>query len=489
MKIFNFNKISLVEENRKTSYKDLINYINNYENYLKNVEGNRIAILFENRVEWIAMFLAIWKSKKIAIPIDSDIDEKDFDYIIKNAEADFTIYSPKTSSKIKENKGIDIEKIEIKDTKIEDIDFNFNINEVATIIYTSGTSSNPVGVKLSKENMFQNMQVLTESTVHRKSDIIVLPLPLHHSYPLIGILQALSVGATIIILREINSEKLRVAIQENRPTSIIMVPLLVERIHRELMKRINSSSINKIFFNLAKILKIETFKRLIFKKVHQFFGGNLRVMPCGGAHLDINIQKDFYTLGIKISPGYGLTETAPLISAAPLDPKIGAAGKIVKGIEFKIVDGEIVVKGKQLMLGYQNREDLMKDRIKDGWFYTGDLGYLDNEGYLFITGRKKELIILANGKNIWPTEIENTINELDPIIKECALIENEGKLKLLVLPSTFSPDIENKIKQIINDKYNSKAQSYKIINEIKIINKTIPRTRLGKIQRYKLNEL
>ncbi len=489
MKIINHNKIALIEETRKISYKELINYINNYENYLKNIEGNRIAIFFENRFEWIAMFLAILKSRKIAVPIDADIDEKDFDYIVKNSESNFTIYSSKTFPKIKENKGIDIEEIKIQETEIKDIDFNFNTSEVATIIYTSGTSSNPVGVKLSKDNMFQNIEVLTESGVHNISDVIVLPLPFHHSYPLLGFLQALSEGATIVILREINSEKLRVAIKDNKPTSIIVVPLLLERLHREIMKRINSSSIARIFFNIAKVIKFQAFKKLVFKKIHEFFGGNLRIIPCGGAHLDINIQKDFDTLGIKISPGYGLTETAPLISAAPLNPKIGAAGKIVKGIEFKLVDGEIVVKGRQLMVGYQNRDDLMQERIKDGWFYTGDLGYLDNDGYLFITGRKKELIVLANGKNIWPTEIENTINELDPLIKECALIESEGKLKLLVLPSAFSSDIENKIKQIINDKYNSKAQSYKVINEVKIINKSIPRTRLGKIQRYKLNEL
>ncbi|MFN3356333.1 MAG: 1-acyl-sn-glycerol-3-phosphate acyltransferase [Pseudomonas sp.] len=233
----------------------------------------------------------------------------------------------------------------------------------------------------------------------------------------------------------------------------------------------------------------------MFKKVHQVFGGNIKYFVSGGSKLDLEVAKDLWALGFKVIEGYGLTETSPIVSFNPPDKiKLGSVGKPIEGVEVKILDGEILVKGDNVFKGYYNKPLETKSSFKDGYFMTGDLGYLDDEGYLYITGRKKEIIVLPNGKNINPEEIENHILKISDIVKEVAVIEKDNSLFAIIYPDFEAVkkkgivNLEETIKWNVIDKYNLTQPPYKRIGGFKIVNQELPKTRLGKIRRFMLKD-
>ncbi|SNR58579.1 AMP-binding protein [Desulfurobacterium atlanticum] len=235
-------------------------------------------------------------------------------------------------------------------------------------------------------------------------------------------------------------------------------------------------------------------QKKVFKQVHERIGPSLRYMISGGAKLNVEVARGLEAMGFNILEGYGLTETSPLISVnTPERKKIGSAGPPIKGVEVKIVNGEIVVKGDNVMKGYFNRPEETEKVIKDGWFYTGDLGYIDDEGFLFITGRAKDVIVLDNGKNVYPEDIENEILKSRYIL-EIGVFEEEGVIKAIV-----KPDFELLIEEEIEDIYEfikneikrttKHLQSYKRVKEFKITDRELPRTRIGKLRRFMLPAL
>jgi long-chain acyl-CoA synthetase len=262
------------------------------------------------------------------------------------------------------------------------------------------------------------------------------------------------------------------------------------------MNKVRSNPVARILFSLAKrIGKVETSKK-IFKKVHDRFGGNIKVFLSGGAKLDGQVCRDFWTLGIPTIEGYGLTEMGPLISYNLMDAwKPGSAGRAVRGVDVKIEDGELLAKGPGMMQGYLNKPDATEEIIRDGWVHTGDTGYIDEEGFIFLTGRKSERIVLASGKNLNPEEIEHVILEQSDLIKEIALTERNGRILAYIHPDMDLVrergihNLQEAVKWDVIDTYNRKVPEYRRILNFVLTPKELPKTALGKIKRYRLEEL
>jgi Long-chain acyl-CoA synthetases (AMP-forming) len=311
---------------------------------------------------------------------------------------------------------------------------------------------------------------------------------------MVSLLVPIYLGATIIFSESLSSSSLINLIVANKVTALIGVPKLYKILHDKIFGEINNITVAKKLFSFVDFVGSPKLGKIIFKKVHKSFGGNLKYFISGGAKLDPNIAHDLYMLGFDVLEGYGLTETSPIVSFnVPGSIKIGSVGKPIPGVEVKIAeDGEVLVKGKNVMKGYWQRPDLTNEAIKDGWFYTGDIGYLDEDGYLYIIGRKKELIVLENGKKVIPEEIENLILSKSDIVKEVAVIEQNGHLHAIIVPN-FELVKEKGILNLreyitweVIDKVNRELPSYKNITDFSIREEELPKTRLGKIKRFLL---
>ena len=368
----------------------------------------------------------------------------------------------------------------------------------AVIIYTSGTTGSPKGVMLSFGNLHSNIDsVSMDVPIYRESDRVLVLLPLHHILPLQGtMLMPLFKGSTSVFSPSIASEDIIATLQKHSITLIIGVPRLFTLIRNGIKAKINQSRIARLLFALAQRVDSLAFSRLLFGSVQRKFGGHVRYMPCGGAAIDEDVIRDFRTLGFEILCGYGMSETAPMISFThPNSHRLGAAGQIMKANEVRVVDGEITVRGDNVMQGYFQRPEETAEALRDGWMHTGDLGHVDKDGYIFITGRRKELIVLPNGKNINPAEIEAKLVAMAPVVAEAGVVMHNGTLQVLLLPNFAQMkeegvlNIEEHLRWHVVDKYNRKASPYKRLLKITIVKEPLPKTRLGKIKRHEMDQL
>lgn len=287
------------------------------------------------------------------------------------------------------------------------------------------------------------------------------------------------------------------AFQTYKVTMMIGVPRLWEMLHQKIMEKINAGKATKLIFKLCEKINSISFSRKIFKKVHDNFGGNVRFFVSGGSKLDPRVSRDFLTLGLKVCEGYGMTETAPMISFTPLDEiRPGSAGRILPGIEAKIAeDGEIIARGRNVMKGYYNKPEETAETIdSEGWIHTGDLGEI-RDGFLYVTGRKKEMIVLSNGKNINPIEIEQQIMSKTNLIQEIVISEIDSVLTAVIYPN-FQKIYDEKVTNIketlkwgVIDSYNGKAPNYRKILDIRIVQEEMPKTKIGKIRRFMIPDM
>ena len=273
-------------------------------------------------------------------------------------------------------------------------------------------------------------------------------------------------------------------------------PRFYSLLRRKIRDKINQKAATRLIFKLCEKIDSKPLSKKIFAKVHEGFGGYLEFLVCGGAALDYEVERDYRTLGFEVLVGYGMTECAPMISfPRPGKAKIGASGQSLSCNEIKEVENEIVTRGRNVMQGYYNKPEETAEIMKDGWLYTGDLGHLDSEGYVVITGRKKELIVLSNGKNISPVEIEEKISSISDIVFENAVFLKGDSLNIIICPDPkkvselVTGDLEEYVKWNIIDKYNQSAAPYKKITRFFVVNQELPRTRLGKVKRYELDKL
>ena len=503
-----YNKTAIIYDDREYSYKEVILSAKSFSERINIKKEDRVIIFMENRPELLFSFLGIWNKQGTCVCLDGGFSGEELTYYIKDCEPKY-IFTSKVNYEAAV-KGLELAGMRnsVEILIVDDIPIDYTGDDltieiedkyfVSLILYTSGTTGNPKGVMLMFDNILINMEGLDEYKMFRTTDRVLALLPMHHIFPLLGAgVVPLGKGSTIVFLKEVSSQAMVEALQKYKITFIIGVPKLWEMLHKKIMEKINSGKITKFIFKLAEKINNKNFSRKIFKKVHDGFGGNIRFFVSGGSKLDPQVSRDFLTLGIDVCEGYGLTETSPMISFTPTDEVVpGSAGKILTGVTVKIADdGEILVKGRNVMKGYYGRPDATAEVIdKDGWFHTGDLGEIKN-GFLYVTGRKKEMIVLSNGKNINPIEIEQWIMANTDLIKEMAIMDYEDKLTAVIYPDFYKlheegiTNITETFKKGVIDKYNKQAASYKKVLDVKIVQEELPKTKIGKIRRFMLKDV
>ena len=376
------------------------------------------------------------------------------------------------------------------------------------MLFTSGTTSKSKAVMLSQKNICANMMDIAAVINITEADTLLSFLPLHHTFECtVGFLYPLYRGAKIAFcggIRHIADD-----IKDYKVTAMISVPALYENMYRKVMKGIEKSGKAELVDKGMKISSVlmkfgVDMRRKIFSEIHDKFGGELRLFVNGAAPLDKEVEKGFNDLGIKTVQGYGLTETSPVISAGnDFDRRIGSVGKVLPSLKVKIINkdkdgvGEIAVKGPSIMLGYYNNEEATKEVLKDGWFYTGDLGYFDKDDFLYISGRCKTVIVLKNGKNIFPEEMETLVNRIDGVkesmvygkpdkdddVKICVKIVYDSE----IMKDTYGLDQNDKIQEHLWAKVkeiNKTMPAYKYIREMIITDEELIKTTTQKIKRH-----
>ena len=506
--LYDRKKIAVTYEDRKISYVDVIKYVNYYSDFLKIDKADRVALMMENRPETIFSFLSVWNKKGIAMSLDAGYTAEQLAYVFNDSKPKYIFVSEKTKKVAEEANNIvgnfveilDVDNIVLPNDYIspkETLDVDSE-EDVAIISYTSGTTGNPKGVMLTFGNIMANIKGVSAVNLVNENDIILAMLPYHHILPLsFTLILPFYYGIPIVLLGEISSTSLKKALNDHKVSVIIGVPRVWEMLDKAIMAQINKSSLAKFMFKLAQKTNSMALRKIIFSKIHKGFGGNVRLMVSGGAKIDKNILEDFTYLGFRIIQGYGMTETAPIISFnVPGRERPDTVGEVIPDVEVKFAsDDEILVKGKNVMKGYYMKEEATKEVFdEDGWFHTGDLGKMDGN-HLVIIGRKKEMIVLSNGKNINPADIETTIIKSTDLIKEIAITEYNDQLLAIIYPD-FDEIVAKKIVNIkeaikweVIDKYNVNAPNYKKIHDIKIVKEELPKTRLGKIRRFMLKDL
>lgn len=469
----------------------------------KGYSGKHIALLGGTSYEWIVSFFSIVISGNVVIPIDKMLQEKEMLFLFEKGDVDCILHSEEFKRAAEHGKesveGVkeiidfssDIFKLALKTGPIELP--QTNPDEMAEILFTSGTTGTSKGVMLTQTNMVSNIKdiIRMDFTSNLKGDIVVLSvLPIHHTFELtVDNLGVLGCGATICINDKL--ENIVKNLNRFKPSVILIVPAIAEAFYKKIQEGMKDPVAQRKLKLGRRIIKVTKalgmdLRRRVFKSMLAKFGGELTNIVAGGAALRPEICKCFEEFGINLYQGYGLTECAPLVAANyPRKDRVGSVGQPVEYMEVKIENGEILTKGPGLMLGYYKAQEQTDEVIKDGWFHTGDLGYIDEDGFLFITGRCKSLIILDNGKNIYPEELEEKILTIDGV-KDAFVYGDKGRICSLVLPTDVSKkkEIENEIR-----KMNETLPTYKKITFVSFTNKDFPKTTTLKIKRHELLEI
>lgn len=494
--------------------------------------NKKIAVIGKNSYNWCVSYLAA-SIVGIVVPIDKELHTDDVINFMNVSEAVCILGDNKNLSQILKN----IDTLKNKETKFINFDnknnqilfssfkeegknlylngftdfdkIEIDPDELRILLFTSGTTGNAKGVCLSQRNICSNILSIYGIVKVRKSDLFFSILPLHHTYECtIGFLLPIYSGASIA-----HCEGLRYIaknMQEFHPSVILCVPLLLEKLHKNIVKNMNNSLPEKYKENKNKnpFSKLPFFMKMIVKtKVKNTLGGRLRVFIVGAAAANPNILSDFRNLGLNSLQGYGLTECSPLVAGnTDFFQKDDSAGLPIPNVEYKIDNpnsegvGEIIVKGPNVMIGYYNNEEETKKAIRNGWFYTGDLGKIDENGYLYITGRCKSVIVTKNGKNIYPEEVEYYLND-NPLISESLVLgikkdnDDETYINAQIYPNMEaikeslkgSIPTKEELWKIISDVVNSvnkKLPNYKHIKNFVIRDQEFEKTTTQKVKRY-----
>lgn len=496
-------------EYENITYKKLLEDINSFGTklYEMGLKNKRIAIVGRNRYEWVVAHLANLFGGMVSVPLDKELQVEELESCIERSKADVVIFDEKYIENIEQIKAAgktnvteyicmtekegyknfwDLKKEGEKLVKKGKKDFvknKVNNDEMAILLFTSGTTSKSKAVMLSNRNIASNVYSMLLVEDIRSTDNNLAFLPFHHIFGSTCIVVMLAVGAKTAF-----PDGLRYVAQNLKEYEIsifVGVPLLIEAIYKNIEKEVEKKGKTKLIEKAKKIsnclLKLHIdVRRKLFKDIIEALGGKMRFVISGGAPLDKKVAKGFNELGIDVVQGYGLTETSPVIAAENAKKKrAGSIGFPMENVEFEIVNkdengiGEIRIKGPNVMLGYYENEEATKEVIKDGWFYTGDLAYTDKDGYIFLTGRQKDMIVLKNGKKVFPEELETLVNRLD-LVEECIVYgmpdnkdKNDLKLSVKVVYN----------KDVAEEKYPGKSfeELRQIIwEQIKEINKSFP---------------
>ncbi|MCL2132462.1 MAG: AMP-binding protein, partial [Lentimicrobiaceae bacterium] len=502
------DKTAIVYKGQSYTYTQFLQYASCYGDYFSQKKDlQKVLIFAENCPEYFFAFYGAMRCGAVAVPVDANSTANELAYILSDCTPDFIFISPekrelvekactqaKFAGKIITANDIDISAVHT----IEATEIPAGLDEqTAFITYTSGTTGSPKGVMISYRNIvFMVNAVSADVPIFTPTRNVMVLLPLHHILPLMGTLVApMSLGATVYITEGLNADSILKTLNEGKIALIIGVPRLYETLSKGVMAKINAKLITRIIYKLAEWIGSDALSKIIFKSVHQKFGGYLEYLVCGGAALPTNIAKIFKTLGFYILEGYGMSETSPIISFThPGKRKIGYTGYPLKDMDIKLEEnGEICVRGDNVMQGYYNRPEETEQIIRNGWLHTGDIGFIDKYG-LKITGRIKEILITPNGKNINPEEIEQEAMQNTQYIREIGVFMQDAVIQAIVVPEMkeLRQNSEGNIMEIIRqdiDKFNKETSVYKRIKRIHISSEELPKTRLGKIQRFCLPSL
>ena len=501
-----------VEEGKYQIYthKEVRDMINNLGTALINLglKGKRIAVIGENRYEWEIAYLSIVCGTGIVVPLDKSLPANELELLIERSDIEAIFYTKKYSDIIQNIKYSEKNKLKhlismdsdenfegiysqkeliregrklIEEGNNEFLNAKIDPKEMKIMLFTSGTTSKAKVVALSHENICTNLMDIGSVLDVTQEDVFLSILPIHHVFECtVGFLFSLYKGAETVFcdgLRHIVEN-----LNEYHVTVMACVPGIYERIFMMIRKKLDKQG------KLEEILKNEEKyknssmqkKKEVFKEIHNMLGGKVKLLISGAAALDKTIEEKYRLLGLNLVQGYGLTETSPVVAVGTnKNYKLGSIGKTVPSVEAKLVDvnddgiGELVVRGSSVMLGYYENEKVNKKSLQDGWFYTGDLAKIDEEGYIFICGRKKSVIVLKNGKNIFPEEMENLVNKIEGI-KESFIFgkiqsndENNIKINVKIV---FDRDVMKDVYKVEEDE-----DIYKVLSKkIKEVNQTMP---------------
>jgi len=509
-------RLALVDfDNKHINYIDLINNIKYFSEYIVELEKEKFGlIVMENRPEWIYSFFAVWDKKSAGIALDANSNSDEILYVLEDSHPNVIFCSNETEGTIFEAvekysskntvKVINVDKITVEQEKMNVIkNMQFELenptgDETAAMLYTSGTTGSPKGVMLSFNNLNTEMEGLYEKGIFDYRDQILAILPFHHVLPLTAtVLLMLKYQTSIVFVEKIASKEIFDALEKNRVTAIIGVPRVFKLFYDGIKQQIDAKFITRFIYKMMSNVKSLKIKRKVFAKVHKKFGGHLDFIVVGGAKMDPEISRFYETLGFYALEGYGLTETAPVIAVnSKKERKIGTVGKRLYNVEIKTVDEELWVKGPIVMKGYYNKPEKTTEVItEDGWFKTGDLAAIDEEGYVTIRGRKNTMIVLSNGKNIDPETLENrVIAQSNGLIKEIGIFNYKNKLAAIIVPDLLEfrkrgiTNTKAYIKNVVED-YNLKAHNYEKVLDYKLFEEELPKTRVGKTRRFMLPDL
>ncbi len=468
-------------------------------------ETTKAAIYAENAPEWIFACYGTWQKGATVIPIDAKSNVDEVAFVLSDAEPEviFTSIENEKNTQDAVKKAGTKTKILVLEKLFENVNFaepqensaiERNYEDLGLIVYTSGTTGNPKGVMLSFANLAANMNAVIEAKYFFEGVRVLAMLPFHHILPLMGTqIVPLAISGKIVFPKSIAPADISAVLQKYPVDMVVSVPRFYEMVHANIITKIQQSKVAKLLFGIAKLVDNMKFSQKLFGMIHKKFGGPIKYWISGGAALDKKVWSDLQTLGFPVREGYGMTECAPIISFPRINKvKMGSPGQPLQGIEVKIDDGEIIVKGANVTSGYYNRPEETAQSIRNGWLYTGDLGYIDNEGFLFITGRRKEIIVLANGKNLNPAEMEINLQRQSADILETAVLMYEGTLRAIVRVNQTLVDqlgndaVEEKIRNEAILPYNRNSPMYKRIIKFVLTTEELPRTRVGKLKRHQL---
>ena len=502
-----------IEEGKYKTYthneiRDMVDYLGTALINL-GLKNKRIAVIGENRYEWELAYLSVVCGTGIVVPLDKSLPANELEELVERSEVEAIFYSKKyeeTVEKIKYSEKNKLKHLISMDTDIHKegiysekeliekgkefveagdrrfIEAKINPEEMSIMLFTSGTTSKSKVVALSHHNMVSNVMDFASVLDVDASDRILSFLPLHHVFECtVGMLYSLYIGAERSFC-----EGIRHIVQnlnEYNITFASFVPAIYESMHKTILKNLEKEGKLEAVRKLMEANKDKTMaeKKEIFKDIHNVFGGQIKLFVSGAAALEKEVEEDFRAWGINLCQGYGLTETSPVIGVETNENfRVGSIGKALPHVQAKIEDandegmGELVVKGPNVMLGYYNDEEATKEVLEDGWFRTGDLAKIDEDGYIFICGRKKSVIVLKNGKNIFPEEMEALVNKIEGV-KESFIFgkqqsDDKDDIKINV-KIVFDREIMQEAYKVTTDE-----EIYKVLAEkVKEVNQIMPK--------------
>lgn len=464
-------------------------------------KGDRVAIFSENCPEWAVSYLAVASMSAVAVPLDIMLSREEVLPLLQDCEAKAVILSSRGKERIGESGIVEI-RIEDRQPTADSRQPTAeepNENDLAAIIYTSGTTGAAKGVMLTHNNIMSNVSAIARVFKVGPGDNFLSVLPMHHTFETTaGFLGPYYMGACITYTASLKSHHLLSAMQETGTTVMCGVPMLYQLFYDGLFREIKEKGWPaRIFFWLLQIIAdffpSQSAKRKIFFMLHKKFGGKIRFWVSGGAAIDPEIILGFENFGIAIIQGYGLTESSPILACNTLENnKIGSVGRALPGVEIGFTrEGELIARGPNIMQGYYKRPDLTAEVLKDGWLYTGDIGRRDPDGFIYITGRSKDVIITGSGVNVYPDEIEFLLKKIKGVKEACVVgskIKEGVRIGSEEVVAVLVPEEGMEIEEDEVFALNARLAEHKRIARAIIRDGELPKTTTRKIKKYQLKK-